>query len=939
MALYSKNKIPNIKTIDEWDCFMMYLRNINSEKSKQPILDFLVYKIGYEEDSARKLTTGTIGFSRNKINQTMAQSINLLFEWAKTEYSASLDGYSEFRNNFFKKHSNLPSFSYEFVGRRNELIKIRNMFSDKNEVVCLSTYKNKSSIRAKSLSGFGGQGKTAIAHQFATLHQDIYHAIIWIYAQRNTISSQVAQFVSEDEQDPIIPPYDGSKSHTAEFEYYLKKIARKYRHTLIIIDDVRTNNHKSGAITNGTKELRSLLSTLQGEYRERFDIIITSRHAILTNKLVQMSIKPMILDDAIDLFISRSKLQRLQHDNKLLKKLVDNILGCHPLSIALVATYAREHQQFDLERLISLVNDQIVDSNFLIDHKLDEYPETLYKAFNLSFTAICRDAQLLLLSLAMFPRSIISVDTLKSSIRSVDSDNPEVFAFRSDFLKRGGSSKTLNTLFNHTLIEHIIRSDQRRKYEKRYIQLHEVIFDFVQAKWVSWKNGDEHQTLKILENALTCGACNYASKQINQEKITFRDVDTLTALLIPQVREARGFIPSNERVTSALDFWFTHYKFQNFVYDTGLQETLLAQMIALREYLESTSLMLDKENLILSKLIGHAYYADPTETGEIAKNYFDKALEVARRLENRDSTPSTLKRAIHWYKIFLLDHRSNVASKNRPSERQSKEIRHDPKFESDFDEIESALPHTLLDLSAPPLIEDYELLLRAAHYWGHRGNQDSFILYKQLKGGHISHDWSDLIQATAEHYIRAMNYRILALRVFRQGAYEKYLQNHHSIYLAQWIKDAIPFKSRVGYEGFTSLHQGIGDTAHQYRGLHFVYILDYLNSKSKNKKNAAVERANEAFEAAKDLWNVAYKMKAADESPIKYRLWMCSSMIMMDIINTVHMKREIPPLKDVTDRLEVLVSEMQKELRSNYQHSAKEQYEQTRVIWEHAQKC
>ncbi len=911
----------DIAILDEWDCLIKFLRKCDTSSTKDGLFH-VIEEYGRSDSWVEKWTTGRAGLYQKGQSSVLEGLIPYLKKWALTNLKTTEEEFIEFRHNFFQKTIQLKKQNFEFIGRSAEIDAIATFFRAGENALCLT---------AKALNGFGGQGKTAIAYEYAYTHAHLYSAIILIDAHDLATFEQRSKFAD------ILPRID-DENFQARVRHYFRELADAYRgEILILIDDFPFERGSSDRRTRAEDLFSSLIKALPNVLHRRFQFLLTSRREILPKLVNNMLIEQMTREDAVELFKSRSGYKKLKIDDDALVNLVEHLLGGHPLSIALIASYARENRIKDISTLISIVSKRLVEAKELQGYELEEYPASLYATFKISFDAVGPEAQYLLLMFTMFRRSTIAMETVKRCIKEMTPKTSEALLLKTDLTQRSGSSKSLNTLIKHDLVELVNSMNGLRRSRFVRVRLHEVIFDFVQTQWAILKeNEEENSWLKDIEVSLTSGACRYASTQINQETIQFADIDTLTGFLLPQVRPTRGIIPSLERIDAALEFWFDHFKFQNFVYDTGIQELLLDQMIDLKDYLEETGAIGSKFKLILFKLIGHAYYADPTQTGSEARSYFDQALEVARILDNEPKEVEQ-KAAILWYKIFLLDHRSNVASKCRQPDEQVHTIRDDPAFISDFDEIEATLPEPLKLLTVAPYRNECELLLRAAHYWGHRGNQDSFIIFRRYEENKLGLDWKGLVDSACQHYIRALNYRLLVIRLFRGGQFERLLarpcRNNQLPFVTEWLNAVKPFKTRVGYEGFTSLSQGIGDAAHQYRGQHFVYVIDYLTTQDQERRRRVFQDAKKAYEGALLLWDIAEKSLVKDEVLLKYRLWMSSSKILMNLLECIEKKVSVPNIEDVLKTLDTEVKILQKTMKSVYGHSVNQQSVQLKAIW------
>ncbi len=387
-------------------------------------------------------------------------------------------------------------------------------------------------------------------------------------------------------------------------------------------------------------------------------------------------------------------------------------------------------------------------------------------------------------------------------------------------------------------------------------------------------------------------------------------------------------MPSPERVRAALSFWFDYFKFQNFVYDTGLQELLVGQMEELASYLPEAGIDDARFDLLLKKLIGHANYADPLgESGGRATANFNAAIEIARRIEP-DTRFAAQRREIQWYKVFLLDHRSNLESKRRPVAEQHTEIWNDGPVAADLREIEATLPPTLRSLDGPPTLPDCELLVRASIYWGHRGNQDNFVLFRRICRGERGERWNEIIADAERFYALAANYRLLALKIFREGQFDrrvaKLIRAGALPHVAPWIPNVPGAPSRE-FEAFTSFSQAIGDTAHQYRGYHFVKVLGYVGASNTKDRAAMLADARLAFAAAKRLWDVSRETLKDGEVMLKYRLWMASSQAFEDMLDRHVQAEDLRPLEDYLDMIRDRITALQEGEKSSYTFSILQQ--------------
>jgi hypothetical protein len=906
---------------DEWDCLVGCIKTLG-DAALDSMRGELEEITGFGDRWSLEWVSGQAGFACK--HEPVWLPYREMLAWARRTLGLSDAALESYRTGFFRKRDNLPRFDFAFVGRTHELEALEELL-EQGARVCLSM---------AALHGIGGIGKTAIAYHYAQSRQQRYAAVIWIDG-RADIEEQLYAFARADAGLQL----EGEGAPQDRLADTFEKLALSLRgRILIVVDDVAANPASEKHPSRSEAQVGRVTSALPGRLFSRYDLLLTSRHTIRTVAVETMAIERMTRDDAVDLFLQRSGFARSALDPGKLATLVDTQLGGHPLAIALLASYAGKRRIKNIDRLADMVRQRIVDAQELRGTVLGEYKPEIYGTFKISFDELSRDAQLLFLVLAMFRRSVISIETVKSCAQYMTPATAEVDALRGALIGRGGPTPSARLLTRLALAERIDGPLSSQRSQVKRVQLHEVIYDFAQVQWTLLRAQPQWQrVLDDLELSFARGAIRYASAQISESTIKFRDVDSLSGLLLPQVRDAQGLLPSPERVAESLTFWYEHFVFQNFIYDTGLQDGLLEQMIALHRHLEKTQRLTPHFGLILDKLIGHAYYANPRQTGALARQHFDRALVLAEQLDAQHVPEEGKISIARWYKIFLLDHRSNVASKNRPEMAQTLAIREDPLFAPDFAAVEAALPDVLKTLDATPSEEECELLLRAAHYWGHRGNQDSHIQFQKFIDGRLQVDRDPICTASRDHYMKAANYRLLALKIFRTGQFDRYLASAGRRgalpFLVRWIGAAPSLKPQQRFESFTSLAQGIGDAAHQYRGLHFVFAIDFLATTDVQSRAKSRQHAEDCLRCARLLWEIAQQTLTDDEAPLRYRLWMSSSELVMNLLDDLQAGRPIAAFDQVLEHFRASIARMQETMRSTYPYCVGQQESQLRAIW------
>jgi hypothetical protein len=902
-----------VRLYEDWDHLMACLHRVHG----QGALDKLCAALELSRDWDRKRARYWARIKPHEVSiKSELPPYDRALRWVTANFAFTPDDLA-----WPAERYQFDSDQYAFIGRAVELELLDGLLQS-GEYVCLT---------GASLLGAGGMGKTAIANHYARSRRSRYSAVIWIDARKD-LESQINDFARKFAG--VIPSGDGSFDQRIG-SVFEKMALNLRRRLLVVFDDVPASRCEE-SLSPVESQIERVLAALPEKEAWRYHFLLTSRHRARISNINPVNVQRMIGEDAIALFLERSGYQREQVDLPRLRELVEELLGGHPLSITLLAAYAGKKKNKNIEELSALVRRQIVDAQELGEVKLPEYQAGIRATFEISFNELTREAQLLLLLLAMFRRGVIALTTIKACARLMGSDiqTDAVRRLHDELVARAGRSKSARLLTRLALLERV-GVGQSSSSEVKSVQLHEVIYDFAQAQWASLRRDAEWAgALGDLELAFTRGAIRYASSAIEASRIQFEDVDSLTGLLLPRVKVDRGFVPSLLRISESLQFWYEYFVFQNFVYDTGLQDALLEQMIELREYLASQNLLGDSFGLILDKLIGHAYYADPDKTGALATECFDRALMRAHALEARKETGEGEIPIARWYRVFLLDHRSNVASKKRAA---LSPIRQDQSFATDFAAIESALPANLRALDAVPSKEECELLLRAAHYWGHRGNQDSFTLHQRFISQNFQGVDDGVAQSAISSYVLAANYRLLGLRIFRSGQFQRYLASHvrrgKVPLLAKWIDQAPALKPERRFESFTSLAQGVGDAAHQYRGLHFVYVLQFLITADAVTRRELREQAENAFKCAQLLWDIAERVRHKSEAPLRYKLWMTSSNLLMKLVDELAAGRPAPAFDVMSRQLREAIVDTQKAMRTPYHYSAIEQEKQLQGIW------
>lgn len=927
---------------DGWDCQVSYLlrksghlrssnRNLKaSEFADQAKVELLSIVSEFSSDAwAGKWVEHNAGIYQEKGARELETNLPSLEEYLSGPHGRRLvgtdaDSFGVWQQKFFRTACLLPPERFNFIGRAGDLAKIDKALEGGGKV-CLTA----------ALTGVGGQGKTSLAMHYARVNQSRYAAIVAISMDGDTarlnLSVPLEAFLRQHAD------WDGESPKGPEHRKVialLERLCETFRgRILIVVDDVPCLGTARSRQSEADQFFAAIFSAggqpgtqFPWYLAQRVRFLFTSRRPILTTRIANIQISPMPEADAMALFRSRVGLEASDSE---IKQLVSGMLGGHPLSIVLVAAYARTQEITSIEALMRGLQRRIVDAEAVLQPELpgEEYPRSLIATLDMSYSVLSPVEKALLLMLSMFRRDLLRLHTIRRACAKIPVFTAPDTAARlvRALTSERGSVAAINQLCKLELLE--AHGRHGNKLGGELYRLHEIVFDFAQHRWINTPAGEFRDSLAALETALTRGACTLVSDHLGTKALDFLDLETLVGLLVPLSNPRRGLIPLPERIQLALRFWFDNYTFHNYIYDTGLQELLELQLTDLREmfghYYQPTLL----DRLVVGKMLGHALYADPGVTGEKAAAYFDEALETARQLQAQSQEADVVETA-RWYQLFLLDHRTNVRAKRLAGSDGLCRLRTFPGFRADLDEMESAFPAALANLDQAPGEDDFEYIVRAAHYWGHRGNQDSQILLRRLAAGAPGDDWDQLCGNAQQHYLKALTFRLLASELFTPDRALQKVIRKKLTFLPAWMKADFPRCERR-YEKFTSLAQGIGDAGHQLRGLHCVLAYKYLAS----RERSLLEQAQRALDEADVLWRLADEKLTLGEVPLKYRIWMESSRITQQLLVASSRGETLSSEQAVVNQLAIAVEQRSKAMKSVYHHAESQQVNELRTIY------
>jgi hypothetical protein len=201
------------------------------------------------------------------------------------------------------------------------------------------------------------------------------------------------------------------------------------------------------------------------------------------------------------------------------------------------------------------------------------------------------------------------------------------------------------------------------------------------------------------------------------------------------------------------------------------------------------------------------------------------------------------------------------------------------------------LPESLRYSINPPEPEVWPSLLRAAHYWGHRGNQVTFQLgnfMQRLPAGDRNGQANGLYDEGITYYSLAVAFRAANFRLLFPNQYQNYLADllQEAPNLPDWLSTWNPENIQanvVGIERFTSPSQAVGDIAHQYRGIAVVQLWGYLYRVFEGVDSSVLEETRWVMETTFRLWERAKELLTSGEKIIRYYAWIANLETMLEL--------------------------------------------------------
>jgi NB-ARC domain len=380
------------------------------------------------------------------------------------------------------------------------------------------------------------------------------------------------------------------------------------------------------------------------------------------------------------------------------------------------------------------------------------------------------------------------------------------------------------------------------------------------------------------------------------------------------------------------DVLFDNFVFQQYVYDTGYLENSLERVEKMRASLPKENI---KGNIVLSKMIGHSYYVNRATSMRQSIENMIVAQEFAEQSSSRVSKDK--QEEWLWYQLFCLDHTHNLLA-TTPEGQISL-----PKQELTADmlqaKVEALLPESLRQINTPPSAEISTLILRAAHYWGHRGNQISYRLFRDITNLPFA-DLELLYSDGIEYYARAAVFRLLNFRLSCPKEYQKHLKDlmRQAPHIPEWLSSWNPenfHDHNIIFERFTSASQAIGDTAHQYRGIADIRLWGYLYKVTSGRVDQGFLKETErTIEITRALWSIAKNILKPNEKIIKYYLWIANLETKFELVRDHYLSKPLITWDEAERRLIEDLDKLEEDYRLSYSWARKISVDQLRKFYE-----
>ena len=316
--------------------------------------------------------------------------------------------------------SSIPVLSSHFIGRENEIKRIKDCIEEKRIVV---------------LSGVGGIGKSAIARYYAWKYRETYDNIVYLKYSFDIVTTiKDAEFISDFEQ----------KNGETDKHYCDRKINKLIElitgNSLIVIDNINIELEEADH-----KEIWKKLLSLTCDY------LITSRCNQEQFSHSQINISEMDIRELNSLFDYYCPYEEEQ------KEYVDRIITAvsgHTLAIELIAKQAKSGKKRPKEMFEMLKNQGILGlGNEIVKWDLNKGTVSDHIRGMFSLSNISESQEIILFLMSLMPMTGVSEETF-STFYDVDVHSDIRYLIDNGWISETYSDKDLLTL--HPVISDIV---------------------------------------------------------------------------------------------------------------------------------------------------------------------------------------------------------------------------------------------------------------------------------------------------------------------------------------------------------------------------------------------------------------------------------------------------------------------------------------------------
>ena len=260
--------------------------------------------------------------------------------------------------------NNSPSnLATEFIGREKDLADLDNII------------KNADQVAISAVAGMGGVGKSELAKQYISQHQENYPGgICWLNATEDNFISQLIAFsaIEVDEKLTLVNQVQNCYNNW-----------QWQGNVLLVFDDVQNYQHVKPYLPN----------------EARFKVLITTRKR-LGKPVVRLDLDVLSPSAALKLLASFIEIPEAERETA---KELCKWLGYLPLGLELIGRYLEEDEDLSVEEVLDNLKENSVNDEALVETAEEMSAELgIVAAIDLSWQQLTLPAQKLAYLLSLF---------------------------------------------------------------------------------------------------------------------------------------------------------------------------------------------------------------------------------------------------------------------------------------------------------------------------------------------------------------------------------------------------------------------------------------------------------------------------------------------------------------------------------------------------------